>query len=171
MTLKDIAGPAVALVALGVGLWQYKSTSNRDFIRPVREAQLNLYQQASMAAAGIANSAKDSPEWQKSHYDFVRLYDGPMAIVEDFDHSPAGSTRVTVEKAMIAFRTCIEDKKCSDNPKQLRDLSLALAHTCRVSLGSSWGYDVEQLHGDYQKLIQEFYERRNRKGSIPASDR
>ena len=36
--------------------------------------------------------------------------------------------------------------------RTLPGLSLALAHSCRESLGRSWGYEVKQLEGDYQQL-------------------
>jgi hypothetical protein len=29
-----------------------------------------------------------------------------------------------------------------------------LAHTCRVSLGASWGFEAAHLQDDYQKLIR-----------------
>ena len=52
--LTDLIGPGVAVVAVAVGVWQYRLTSQSEFIRPVREAQLRLYQEASSAAAQIA---------------------------------------------------------------------------------------------------------------------
>jgi hypothetical protein len=46
----------------------------------------------------------------------------------------------------------------------LKKLSLALAHTCRESLGASWGYKVTQLAAEvnYQKAAIEFGEKWNR---------
>ena len=45
LELTDLIGPGVALVAVAVGVWQYRLTSLREFIKPVREAQLKLYQE------------------------------------------------------------------------------------------------------------------------------
>jgi hypothetical protein len=42
LELTDLIGPGVAVVAVAVGVWQYRLTSLREFIKPVREAQLKL---------------------------------------------------------------------------------------------------------------------------------
>jgi hypothetical protein len=76
-------------------------------------------------------------------------------MFEDYKHNPSGARGdVTVEEAMIAFNRCLEDQSCVGS-KRMRDLSLGLAHTCRTSLGTSWGFEAAQLSGDYQKLIRE----------------
>jgi hypothetical protein len=62
LELTDLIGPGVAVVAVAVGVWQYRLTSLREFIKPVREAQLKLYQEASSAAAQIATLQQESPE-------------------------------------------------------------------------------------------------------------
>jgi hypothetical protein len=80
LELTDLIGPGVAVVAVAVGVWQYRLTSLREFIKPVREAQLKLYQEASSAAAQIATLQQESPEWIKARQEFLRLYYGPLAI-------------------------------------------------------------------------------------------
>jgi hypothetical protein len=70
-----------------------------------------------------------------------------------------GANVITVERAMIAFKNCLDDSNCARNDVILGNLSLALAHTCRSSLGSSWGFEAEQLRGDYQKLIEDMEKR------------
>jgi hypothetical protein len=62
------------VVAVAVGVWQYRLTSLREFIKPVREAQLKLYQEPSSAAAQIATLQQESPEWIKARQEFLRLY-------------------------------------------------------------------------------------------------
>lgn len=157
LEFKDALGPLVALIAVAAGILQYRSTTNSDFLKPVREAQLKLYQEASDSVARVATLSQESPEWEKSRDDFLRLFYGPLAIVEDFDHSGSEDPeRVTVEEAMIAFKSCLDDSTCRGHAPTMQNLSLALAHTCRVSLGKSWGYDVKQLRGDYQKLIRDY---------------
>jgi hypothetical protein len=151
LELKDILGPAVALIAVGWGLLQYRATSKNEFIKPIREAQLRLYIDATSAAANLATLPKEGTEWQQAYNKFHQLYYGPLTIFEDYEHSTsAKETNVTVEEAMIAFKACLDDPSC----ERLKDLSLALGHTCRSSLGASWGYDVPQLQGDYQRLIR-----------------
>lgn len=169
LKLKDIIGPIVAAVAVIAGILQYRSTSQSEFIKPVREAQLKLYEEASSAAAQIAILKRDTPEWTKSHQSFLTLYYGPLAMVEDFDHDQTKieakanndlnhrNSKLTVERAMILFKSCMDDeKRCTDLGTNLNELSLALAHTCRASLGRSWGYDLKQLEGDYQKIALDY---------------
>jgi hypothetical protein len=98
LELTDLIGPGVAVVAVAVGVWQYRLTSLREFIKPVREAQLKLYQEASSAAAQIATLQQESPEWIKARQEFLRLYYGPLAIVESFDHATESGERLTVER-------------------------------------------------------------------------
>jgi hypothetical protein len=77
----------------------------------------------------------------------------PLAIVESFDHATEHNERLTVEDAMLVFKSCLDDeKRCNELDADLPGLSLALAHSCRESLGRSWGYVVKQLEGDYQQL-------------------
>jgi hypothetical protein len=119
----------------------------------VREAQLKLYQEASSAAAQIATLQQGSPDWIKARQEFLRLYYGPLAIVESFDHATDSRERLTVEHAMIIFKSCLDDEKqCNELGANLYDLSLALAHSCRESLGrrgdtrsSSWTATIRNL--------------------------
>ena len=91
--------------------------------------------------------------WTKAKQEFLRLYYGPLAIVESFDHATEHNERLPVEDAMIIFKSCLDDEKqCNELDADLPGLSLALAHSCRESLGRSWGYEVKQLEGDYQQL-------------------
>ena len=158
---KDLLGPGVAVIAVAAGLWQYRWTSKREFIKPIREAQLKLYQEATSAAAQIATLQRETCEWAKAKQEFLRLYYGPLAIVEDFDHDPDPSSgKLTVELAMIIFKSYLDDEqRCHDSDSDLASLSLALANTCRKSLGQSWGVKIRQLEGDYQKLALCYWEK------------
>ncbi len=148
LELTDLIGPGVAVVAVAVGVWQYRLTSLREFIKPVRETQLKLYQEASSAAAQIATLQQESPEWIKARQEFLRLYYGPLTIVESFDHATESGERLTVERAVIIFNSCLDDEKqCNELGANLPGLSLALAHSCRESLGRSWGYKQGQAVG------------------------
>jgi hypothetical protein len=166
--LTDLIGPGVAVVAVAVGVWQYRLTSQSEFIRPVREAQLRLYQEASSAAAQVATLPRESSEWPKAKQEFLRLYYGPLAIVENFDHATEHNERLTVEDAMVIFKSCLDDEKqCNELDADLPGLSLALAHSCRESLGRSWGYAVKQLEGDYQQLALAYQARLVAKSADP----
>lgn len=157
----DLIAPGIAAAAVVAGVWQYRLTSQREFIKPVREAQLKLYQEASSAAAQIATLERDSSGWKQAKAEFLRLYYGPLAIVEDFDRAVGGESqkKLTVENAMIIFKSGLDNEKlCNELRVSLSDLSLALAHSCRESLGRSWGYDLPQLKGDldYQQIALDF---------------
>jgi hypothetical protein len=156
---KDVLTLVVAIAGFTVGLCQYRSTSRAEFLKPIRQAQLDLYQQASSAAARLATLPSADPEWKVAKNDFLRLYYGPLAIVEDYRRGePSDDKTVTVEQAMIAFNMCLDDTKCVGSG-ELMDLSLGLAHTCRISLGKSWGFKADQLSGDYQKRVEEYLDR------------
>jgi hypothetical protein len=165
--MKDLVGPVVAAGAVGVGILQYRATSQEEFLKPVREAQLELYREASSAAAQIAILPRESADRTKAQQNFLTLYYGPLAIVEDFHHAPPrsddkkhdddGKTLPSVEQVMILFKKCMDDEpKCNSLGANLQNLSLALAHTCRESLGRSWGQDFPQLEGDYQVKAIEY---------------
>ncbi len=152
--LKDALTILVGTIAVIVGLIQYHYTSKNEFLKPIRETQLRLYVEASSAAANLATLPRNSNGWTAAKADFNRLYYGPLAIVENYDHEQRrrdGQT-VTVEQAMMAFKGCLDDSNCVIS-SMMQEYSLALAHTCRVSLGTSWGFSDAQLRGDYQKMI------------------
>lgn len=151
------------LILAGVGLWfglrQYRDTTRREFLEPIRRAQLDLYQQASSAAAKLATLPSRSLEWKKASDDFWRLYYGPLAIVENYrSESSEDNADPTVEEAMVAFGNCLMDQKRLGSDDML-NLSLGLAHTCRVSLGATWGFHAAQLDGKFQKLIRVYSEK------------
>jgi len=155
MPLKDALPIVVAVLGILFGLLQYRSTSHDEFLKPIREAQLQLYQDASSAAATLSTAPKGSPEWKKAKGDFLRLYYGPLAIVENYEHKEGKKNEaITVERAMIAFKSCLDNTDCPNDT--MLSLSLALAHTCRISLGTSWGFSDAQLQGDYQQMIRTY---------------
>jgi hypothetical protein len=86
---------------------------------------LQLYTTASTAAATLATS-DDQTERTAALKRFWSLYWGELALVEDR----------RVEQAMVKFG---EGLKRNADREELQQLSLALAHACRDSLGASWG--------------------------------
>jgi len=76
-------------------------------------------------------------------------------MFEDFDHETnVAKQKVTVERAMIALKHCLDN----ENWSELAGLSLGLGHTCRNSLGKVWGYDLPQLQGDYGLRVRRYEE-------------
>jgi len=63
---------------------------------------------------------------------------GPLALVEDRQ----------VEAAMVTFGNCLRSNCGKD---ELQKLSLALAHTCRESLGRAWALKLPDLEGRYNR--------------------
>jgi len=152
MQNKDKLTLLIAALGVGFGAWQYSKSSRADFLQPIRESQLKLYEEASSAAATLATTERNSEDWKKAYGDFYRLYYGPLAMLENYRHEATGKDQkaVTVERAMIVFGQQLEARA---NATTLRNLSLALAHTCRTSLATSWGFSADQLRGDYQEMI------------------
>jgi hypothetical protein len=157
LELKDTITAIIALMVIWVGASQYRTTSDAEFLKPVREAQLKNYQEAASAAAILANYPSSENEWKEAKKEFQRLYFGPLAMFEDFDHNGSlddyatNPTRFPVEWAMVVFKLCLDDvNECKSLGVDLKALSLGLSHTARQSLGSSWRHDLPQLEGDYQ---------------------
>jgi hypothetical protein len=166
--LKDLIGPAVAVAAVAAGIWQYRLTSQSEFTKPLREAQLRLYQEASLAASQIATLQHELPEWAMAKQNFLSLYYGPLAIFEDFDHvAGRNDEKLSVELAMIIFKSGMDDEQlCEELGSDLEILSLALAHSCRESLGRMWGHALKQLQGEYQKGALDYWNKLQAKKRI-----
>ena len=133
----------VALLSIGWGAMQYwlGETNRRhqlaaqrelDTRRPFLDRQLAIYTEAVRSAATIASSL-DSVAVQEATRQFMRLYWGEMALVED----------KKVEEAMYAFSRGLE---CRADRQILEQLSLRLAHAVRGSLAKSWGTSVWKSH-------------------------
>lgn len=100
--------------------------------RPFLERQLQLYSEATRAAAAIAAPASgDAKAAAKAR--FQELFWGELAMVESLD----------VEQAMIAFR---EGLKAGLTGEAIGELSVLLAHACRDSLARSWNTKAWQSH-------------------------
>jgi hypothetical protein len=156
MKTSDYLGFGLAAIGFIVGLWQYRQTSRDQFLAPIRQAQIDLYRQASSAASRVATLPANGTDWNQAKDEFLMLYYGPLAIVEDFDHDvPSDKDEITVEKAMITFKTCLEDSGCAGSD-MIRVFSLGLAHTLRISLGATWGFQAPQLDGKYQKAFEAY---------------
>jgi hypothetical protein len=101
------------------------NTQRIEARKPLFEKRLQLYVEATSAAATVATS-KDVNEVAKATEQFLRLRHGPMALVED----------AKVENAMARFEACMEDKsKCESS---LIDLSDKLALVCSNSSKSDF---------------------------------
>jgi len=153
--------------------WRWRLAISVDVPEGIHQARARGAAQAlsgSVIGRGsqIATLQQGSPDWIKARQEFLRLYYGPLAIVESFDHATDSRERLTVEHAMIIFKSCLDDEKqCNELGANLYDLSLALAHSCRESLGRSWGYEVKQLDGDYHELALAHQQRLLAKRSHP----
>jgi len=107
---------------------------------PFWERRLRLYFDAA-AAAGTLASAPPGPARTAAEATFWQLYNGPLAIVEDD----------AVEGAMVSFGKCLSgEEQCTRDTLVRR--SLALAHSCRQSIGETWRLGLGELKGKYQSL-------------------
>ena len=100
-------------------------TRRVEATRPFLERQLNLYTEATRAAAILATS-DNVDELESARKKFWSLYWGELALVED----------KRVEAAMVEMGRALE---AGGKGQQLQRHSLALAHACRDSLAESWG--------------------------------
>lgn len=107
---------------------------------PFWEKRLTLYFDAA-AAAGTLASAPPGPARREAEARFWQLYNGPLAIVEDD----------AVETAMVSFGRCLSGEEQCPRETLVRR-SLALAHSCRQSIGDTWRLGLTELKGKYQNL-------------------
>src|SRR5262249_31889749 len=90
-------------------------TALRESQKPFLEKRLEYYTEAATVTATIARS-KDHRKVAQAKERFWTLYSGPLALVED----------PRVEKAMIEFGDCLQDKRHCSAPIEM--LSLEVAH-------------------------------------------
>lgn len=105
---------------------------------PFWQKRLQLYFEAAEAAGTIA-SQPSGPERAKAEAAFWRLYLGPLAVVEDDQ----------VEAAMVSLGSCLDGSEPCDRASLSRR-ALALAHSCRQSVGDTWRLGLTELKGKYQ---------------------
>jgi hypothetical protein len=123
-----IAETVVKIVMLpAVAIWaviEFSTGASLDAKRPFLEAQLRYCTDASSAAAVIATTDDDAL-FRQNRAEFLRLYFGPLVIVED----------AVVEAAMIDYKSALDGGgSCQD----LQNRSLAIAEACLGLVQSSW---------------------------------
>lgn len=117
-----------------------KRVRELELQNPFWQKRLQLYFEASEAAGVIASQAS-GVERTKAEAAFWRLYLGPLAVVEDDQ----------VESAMVQLGHCLDKSEVCDQATLSRR-SLALAHSCRQSIGDTWRLGLAELKGKYQLL-------------------
>jgi hypothetical protein len=117
-----------------------KRVRELELQNPFWQKRLQLYFEASEAAGVIASQAS-GVERTKAEATFWRLYLGPLAVVEDEQ----------VEGAMVQLGHCLDKSETCDRATLSRR-SLALAHSCRQSIGDTWRLGLSDLKGKYQLL-------------------
>jgi hypothetical protein len=145
-----IATAAALIIAGGWTLITYLTT-RRDAAqtaliearKPFLDKRLELYMVAASAAATVASLHATPAEVEAAKDRCWNLYYGPLALVED----------VPVEQAMMEFAACIVTTVGTPPPcsaPELRDRSLALAHSCRDSIAANW--NVKLSNSDLKEL-------------------
>lgn len=107
---------------------------------PFWQKRLQLYFEAA-EAAGVIASQSSGPDRTKAEAAFWRLYLGPLAVVEDDN----------VEGAMVRLGNCLDKSETCDQITLSRR-ALALAHSCRQSIGDTWRLGLTELKGKYQQI-------------------
>ena len=117
-----------------------KRVRELELQNPFWQKRLQLYFDAA-EAAGVIASQPSGPERAKAESAFWRLYLGPLAVVEDDN----------VERAMVQLGNCLDKSEACDQITLSRR-SLALAHSCRQSIGDTWRLGLTELKGKYQQI-------------------
>ena len=134
---KVVVPSVVALIAVLVGIWQYRSSKREEFRKRFWEEQYALYSKALNVAATIAG-ADNFDSVQSAREEFWRLYWGSLALIED----------PQVESAMVNFGKKLGEFEklgrlpnapaCGDSPTELRVAAYDLAHSMRECLAITW---------------------------------
>jgi hypothetical protein len=125
----------VAAATITVGFIQYGTTSSFTVRQPFLQKQTDLCISAADNAARLATSI-DTDVWAKARADFLALYWGPLAVVEDVEASSR-----PVETAMVEFLRELERFPVNPTTLPLDALeqpSLKVAHACQSILSERW---------------------------------
>jgi hypothetical protein len=117
-----------------------KRVRELELQNPFWQKRVQLYFDATEAAGIIASRAAGADR-AKAEAAFWRLYLGPLAVVEDDQ----------VESAMVEMGNCLNKTEDCDQTT-LSKRALALAHSCRQSIGDTWRLGLTELKGKYQQL-------------------
>jgi len=132
-TIGCITSAFTSLALIFGGGWTlYQYLDNRTYqlqtarfeaIKPIFEVRLKLFIEATSAASTIATSKKEA-DVAKAKEEFLRLYYGPLGLVEDYQ----------VWGVSGEFLTCMQDNSKCTSP--LTELSTKLTRACTGSLHS-----------------------------------
>jgi hypothetical protein len=127
--------PIGALAVFLFGIWKYRSSSEQSFKRPFWEKQLELYVEATSAAA-ILCSATVEDDWAKAKQEFLRLYFGPLCLVESNE----------VAGAMHSIKTELDSTNFADrNVAILKPLCFNLNSECRKSVNLGLMLSLDEI--------------------------
>jgi hypothetical protein len=143
--LVKLASLLGGVIVATAAVLAYYDKGTREQKKPFREAQLQLCQDASEAAATLASltpQVKASPSgpsegaWENARARFEQLYWGSLAVVENDD----------VEARMVDFRerlmACENEIRAGtlDEQKRLKlqQDALRIAHACRALIAEGW---------------------------------
>lgn len=103
----------------------------REARKPFLERQQALYFEAASAASKLVTS-DEGAEREAARKRFYHLFWGELSVVED----------ELVEGAMVRFKETLERyERGQVDKRELEQMSLSLAHSCRDSLARGWGYE------------------------------
>ncbi len=161
-SLLKAVGSIVAIMGLVWTVYSYLDTRALEAKKPFLEFQFKLYEEAVAVTGRLATAQcltgdeKCIGEYADDCDRFEELYWGGLAVVED----------ELVEKAMVAFRNefklvspdiCKPDSlsavATSGERKNLKSVSLSLAHCVNASLHRSWQVDLLPDRCAYSKPV------------------
>lgn len=131
------------LIGGTIGLWKHLDTSKRELRRPFLERQLELYFDATCAAATLA-TASDEQTWKEARNKFWQLYYGPLALVQN------ESVAYVMRDFNKTLKSC---DKAFDCGLELQEKATKLAARCRESVGESWKIQLASLYSDADGYI------------------
>ncbi len=136
MTLKDKVEIGEKLIKIGAlfvvavwAIWKFGAEFAIDARKPFLEKQLAFCIEASSAAALIAVTQVEDT-YEENRETFLKLYYGPLAIVENS----------ALAQAMVAYKNVLLPLDFDADRSKLNTPSIEIAHQCRDLVQGSWRY-------------------------------
>ena len=126
----------LGLVTIWSGLKQHKITTSRTAMSPFLEKQLEAYLEITGITAKLATTS-DRTTFDSKKEEFWSFYFGKLVVLEDN----------SVESAMVKYGELLKITNFEDelNRDKLKQASMRVAQSCRLSIAKSWKIDLAPL--------------------------
>lgn len=134
---------ALSLLTILVGVWQFGEQSAQANREPFLKQQMELAFEASSSAALLANET-DPVEWEKARKTFLRLFWGPLKMVENKKVAEKmGAVRTKMEEIVKTHPVAASQLPVTQLDLESRELACEL----RSLVLTSWRANLAAIEG------------------------